>query len=59
MSPITEFMLFSTSAIEKRLGVVGGTSEYPVTWAPAFTSILQSHEPLKPVCPVTRTFFPL
>ena len=42
MSPITEFMLFSTSAIEKRLGVVGGTSEYPVTWAPAFTSILQS-----------------
>ena len=27
--------------------------------APAFTRILESQVPLKPVCPVTRTFFPL
>lgn len=56
ISPITELILFSTSAIEKRLGSVGASSEYPVTSAPAFTRILQSQEPLNPVCPVTRTF---
>ena len=59
ISPITELILFSTSAIEKRLGSVGASSEYPVTSAPAFTRILQSQEPLNPVCPVTRTFLPL
>ena len=37
---------------------VGDGSEYPVTSAPASSSILHSHVPLKPVCPVTKTFFP-
>lgn len=39
-------------------GDVGGFSEYPVTIAPALASTLHSHEPLKPVCPVTNTFLP-
>ena len=34
-------------------------AEKPVTFAPAEIKILQSQEPLKPVCPVMKTLFPL
>ena len=38
---------------------VSGKSEYPQTFAPSAFSHRESHEPLKPACPVTRTLFPL
>ena len=40
-------------------GSVVASREYPVTIAPALANILQSQDPLKPVCPVTKTFLPL
>lgn len=43
--------------ISKIHGLVGGSKEYPVTCATELTIILQSQEPLNPVCPVTNTFF--
>ena len=59
MSPMTEFIFPSRPAMLNSAGSVGGFKEYPVTSAPAFTRILESQVPLKPVCPVTRIFFPL
>src|SRR5215468_9118425 len=44
-----------TPACSYRLGVVGGSSEYPVTSAPSASSHSESQLPLKPVCPVTST----
>jgi hypothetical protein len=35
-----------------------GSSEYPATSAPSISSHLHSHDPLKPVWPVTRTLLP-
>src|SRR4051794_41032858 len=55
MSPVTEVMPVSAFVNSKRFGVVGGASEYPVTEAPIDWSQRVSHEPLKPVWPVTRT----
>src|SRR5258706_5546116 len=46
----------ATLASTKRLGVVGGGSEYPTTFAPALSSHRDSQLPLNPVCPVNRTF---
>lgn len=57
-SPIIEEIFTSICAKSKREGIVGGAKEYPVTHAPAFARILQSQEPLKPVCPVIKTLFP-
>ena len=39
----------------KRLGVVSGRSDSPQTCAPMRASQTESHPPLKPVCPVSRT----
>ena len=39
--------------------VDSGSNDTPVTEAPSIFSQIVSHEPLKPVCPVTKTFFPL
>src|SRR4051812_15345930 len=44
-----------TSACINRLGLVGGSSAYPVTFAPSASSHSDSQLPLKPVCPVTKT----
>lgn len=55
----TEFICLSTSHSANRFGSVGALREYPVTSAPAPTRILQSQDPLNPVCPVISTFFPL
>ena len=57
MSPITPFTLSLMFEISKIHGLVGGSKEYPVTCATELTIILQSQEPLNPVCPVTNTFF--
>ena len=49
MSPMTEFIFSSRPAMSNSAGAVGGFKEYPVTSAPAFTRILESQVPLKPV----------
>jgi len=41
-----------------KLGLVFGLSAYPVTFAPRILKKIQSQLPLKPVCPVTKTFLP-
>src|SRR5690606_20112348 len=43
----------------KRFGSVSGVSAKPVTFAPMRASQSAAHPPLKPVCPVRRTRFPL
>ena len=45
----------STRLVTKLLGPVAGASAKPLTSAPSRFSQMVSHEPLKPVCPVTRT----
>ena len=56
ISPITEFISLSKSNNSYKLGLDGGFNEYPVTLAPYLTKILVNHEPLKPVCPVSKIF---
>src|SRR5271157_5422952 len=46
------------SACSNRLGWVGGSSAYPVTFAPSASSHITSQLPLKPVCPVINTLRP-
>src|SRR4030065_2542494 len=58
ISPSTDSMTSATRASKNRLGVVGGGSEYPTTFAPSFFSHNHNPAPLKPVCPVTSTTFP-
>ena len=53
------FYFILSEVASKLLGCVGGIKEYPVTLAPSSLSHIDSQEPLNPVCPVTRTFFPL
>ena len=42
--------------IENKLGDVGGSKEYPTTFAPKKRSASHIHAPLNPVFPVTKTF---
>ena len=44
---------------ENKFGSVGGFKDNPDTLASQLTSISESHEPLNPVCPVIKIFFPL
>ena len=37
-------------------GSVGTLSDIPITFAPNWESHNESHDPLNPVCPVTKTF---
>ena len=48
----------ATSACSNRLGLVGGSSAYPVTSAPSASNHSESQLPLKPVCPVRNTWRP-
>src|ERR1017187_3521540 len=48
----------TTDAVSNRLGLVGGASEYPVTAAPNCCNQSDIQLPLKPVCPVRKTFLP-
>ena len=52
------FIIFSKSRATKCDGTVDGSSEIPKTFAPKLFNHAQSQEPLNPVWPVTRTFFP-
>ena len=49
-------MLLSKFIASKCDGEVEGFNEIPKTLAPKMSSHEQSHEPLKPECPVTKTF---
>ena len=56
-SPIVwEAIRFASFSCLNKLGLVGGSSAKPCTSAPSANNHSQSHEPLKPVCPVTSTF---
>src|SRR3989338_10525399 len=52
-------MCFFRLRSANKFGCVSGGKENPDTYAPHSTSVCASHAPLKPVCPVTSTFFPL
>ena len=57
---IIDFSIFDSmfNSLNKE-GLVFGAREYPQTLAPSFVSQSASQLPLKPVCPVKKTFFPL
>ena len=59
MSPNRWSIRVSSPRSPNTEGEAGTSSEYPVTSAPRWFSHRVSQEPLKPVCPVTRTRFPL
>ena len=49
-------IIFSDKHVNsKLLGSVGGSRLYPITSAPNSFSQIASHDPLNPVCPVTKT----
>ena len=54
-----EFILVFNCSNENKFGSVGGSKENPDTFAFQLIRISESHEPLNPVCPVIKIFFPL
>ena len=58
MSPATDVMRPSSPHARQKPRPSGGASAKPVTSLPRESSQAESHPPLKPVCPVTKTRLP-
>ena len=56
MSPLCKRILFFKPSTLKRLGLEGGEREYPITLDLKIFKKIISHDPLKPVQPVIKTF---